>query len=63
MTGSTTGLSGFSGDGSAASSGLLNGPKGLTMDSSSNLYIVDAGNYRVRAVSDSTKVITTFAGD
>ncbi len=52
---------GFSGDGGAAVTAQLNGPQGLAVDSTGNLYIADAGNNRVRLV-DPTGIITTFAG-
>ncbi|MFN7933880.1 MAG: hypothetical protein U0R19_11155 [Bryobacteraceae bacterium] len=56
------GFSGFSGDGGPATSAALNLPLGLALDSTGNLYIADAANYRVRKVSPSG-VITTIAGD
>jgi len=57
-----TGVAGFSGDGNAASGAQLNGPRGLVLDASGNLYIADAGNYRVRKVDPSGNV-TTVAGN
>ncbi|HEV2233615.1 MAG TPA: hypothetical protein VGV68_09465 [Terriglobia bacterium] len=53
---------GFSGDGSKATSAKLNGPTGVAVDTSGNLYIADAGNQRVRKV-DATGIITTVVGD
>lgn len=44
------GTSGFSGDGGAATSAELHYPVGVALDSSANLYIVDADNNRIRAV-------------
>lgn len=55
------GTPGFAGDNGPASSAQLNFPFGLAVDSSSNLYIADADNNRVRKV-DVTGKITTFAG-
>jgi sugar lactone lactonase YvrE len=50
----------FSGDGGPAVSSRLFTPGGLTLDSA-NLYISDAGNYRIREV-DASRKITTIAG-
>jgi trimeric autotransporter adhesin len=55
------GMSGFSGDGGAATSAELNTPSGVAVDSAGNLYIADAGNNRIRIVSAGT--ITTIAGN
>jgi uncharacterized protein (TIGR03437 family) len=55
------GISGYGGDGGAATSALLNGPAGVAVDSSGNLYIADLDNSRIREVSAGT--ITTFAGN
>ena len=54
---------GYSGDGSAATSASLGGPGGVTVDNSGNLYIADSGNGRIRKVSAATGVITTVAGN
>ena len=56
-----TGTAGFSGDNGAATSATLNGPGGIALDASGNLYIADFGNNRVRMVSSGT--ITTVAGN
>lgn len=54
-------VAGFSGDGGAAGSALLNHPYGLALDAAGNLYIADLGNARVRKISiDGT--IQTVAG-
>lgn len=56
-----TGTAGFSGDGGAATSALLNSPGDLALDSQGNLLIADRENRRVRRVSpDGT--IQTIAG-
>jgi sugar lactone lactonase YvrE len=55
------GTTGFSGDNGPATSAELNFPSGLAVDSAGNLYIADAGNNRIRKVSNG--VITTVAGD
>jgi len=54
--------SGFSGDGGLATSAQLQGPKGVAVDLSGNIYIADNGNSRVRKVS-SGGMITTVAGN
>ncbi len=56
-----TGVAGFSGDGSAATSAQLNGPSGIAIDGSGNLYIVEKFNNRLRKVNPSG-IITTIAG-
>ena len=56
-----TGRQGFAGDGGAATAAELNGPTGLAMDASGNLYVADTGNERVRRIgTDGT--IATVAG-
>jgi sugar lactone lactonase YvrE len=57
-------VAGSAGDGGAATSANLYNPFGLAMDSSSNLYIGDYSNNKVRKVSTPTSggIITTFAG-
>ena len=52
---------GFSGDGGQANVAQLDGPAGLAMDSSGNLYISDNKNIRIRKVT-SAGIITTVAG-
>jgi uncharacterized protein (TIGR03437 family) len=51
---------GFSGDNGPATSAQLYDPTAVAVDSAGNLYIADAGNYRIRTVSNG--VITTVAG-
>jgi trimeric autotransporter adhesin len=55
------GTAGFSGDTGPGTSAQLNQPKGITVDSSGNVYVSDAGNNRVRKISNG--VITTIAGN
>jgi len=56
-----TGIAGFGADGGPATSAELSGPVGVAVDSAGNLYIADAGNNRIRRVSNG--VITTVAGN
>ena len=53
---------GFSGDGGPATSAELNGPTGVAVDSSGNLFIADTANNRIRKVS-AGGIITTTAGN
>jgi uncharacterized protein (TIGR03437 family) len=54
---------GYSGDGGLATVAQLNSPQGLAFDKSGNLYISDSLNNRVRVVSSTSGIITTFAGN
>ena len=56
-----TGVAGFSGDGSAATSATLNLPLGVAVDSSGNVYIADTNNHRIRKITGTT--ISTIAGN
>jgi len=57
------GTPGYGGDGSAATSALLNGETRVAVDSLGNLYIADTGNNVVREVVFSSGVISTIAGN
>jgi hypothetical protein len=57
-----TGVAGYSGDGGVASSAAIHGPHGVVIDSNGNVYFSDIGNHRVRKITASTGIITTFAG-
>jgi sugar lactone lactonase YvrE len=57
-----TGVAGFTGDGGTATSAKLSSPTAVATDSSGNIYIADAGNYRVRRIDTSGK-ISTVAGN
>ena len=53
---------GYSGDGGPAVNAQLNGPQGVAVDSSGNVYISDSNNNVVRMVT-SGGIISTFAGN
>jgi len=55
------GAAGFAGDGTAATSAELNGPAGICVDASGNIYIADVSNNRIRKINTSG-VISTIAG-
>jgi sugar lactone lactonase YvrE len=57
-----TGISGFAGDGAAATLAELNAPMGLALDAAGDLYISDSNNSRIRKV-DGSGNITTVAGN
>jgi sugar lactone lactonase YvrE len=57
------GTSGYSGDGSAATSAEFKHPSGLGIDSAGNIYIADKNNCRIRKVTVATGVIATVAGN
>lgn len=54
--------SGFSGDGSPATSATVAGPMDIALDSAGNLYIADTDNARIRKITAATGIITTVAG-
>lgn len=56
------GVSGFSGDGGAATQATLGFVSGVASDAAGNVYIAD-WNHRVRKVAATTGVITTIAGN
>ncbi len=57
-----SGVSSFLGDGSAATSANLLDPRAVAVDSAGNMYIADYLNNRIRKVTRSTGIITTYAG-
>jgi uncharacterized protein (TIGR03437 family) len=56
-----TGAGGYNGDDQPAVNAMLNQPTGVAADIYGNVYIVDAGNTRIRKV-DTNGTITTIAG-
>ena len=58
-----TGTSSYSGDNGPATSATMNGPQGVALDSSGNVYFSDYNNCRIRKVTVSTGIITTIAGN
>ena len=52
----------FQGDGGSAVEARLQGPQGVLVDSSGNIYIADTDNHRIRFVSVETGIIQTIAG-
>jgi RHS repeat-associated protein len=57
------GTAGYSGDGSLAKNAELNGPFGIALDQSGNLFIVDSNNNVIREVTLSNGTISTVAGN
>ena len=52
----------YTGDGGLATNATLNGPGGLALDASGNIYFTDVLNNVIRKVTKSTGIITTVAG-
>jgi len=58
-----TGARGYSGDGSAATSALLDTPYGVLVDAEGDIFIADTENFVIREVLANTRNIQTVAGD
>jgi len=69
IAGNGTPCAGSIGDSCAATDAVLNGPTGVTLDKTGNLYIADTYNQRIRKVTASggtvtaSSIITTVAGN
>ncbi len=57
-----TGLPGFAGDGGPAAIAQFSNPAGVAVNSSGDVFIADKSNSRVRMISGSTGIISTYAG-
>jgi sugar lactone lactonase YvrE len=57
-----TGTAGYGGDGGPPNAAQLNGPTGVAVDGSGNLFIADAGNNAIRELVPATGTIVTVAG-
>ena len=57
-----TGSAGYSGDGGSATLAAINGPEGVFVNASEDIFISDTVNHRVRVVKKSNNVIRTVAG-
>ena len=58
-----TGSVGYNGDSIIATTAQLNEPNGVALDGSGNLFIVEAGNNRVRKLDFTTGLIYTVVGN
>ncbi len=54
---------GYLGDGGLAIDAQFNNLTGIAADGTGNIYISDAGNFRIRKISVATGVVTTAAGN
>ena len=58
-----TGVPGYTGDNGPATAADIHAGHDISIDHQGNMYIVDYDNYRIRKVTASTGIITTFAGN
>ena len=56
------GVPGFGGDGGPAREARFDSPHDLWRDPEGNLYLSDLGNFRIRRIDATTRVVTTVAG-
>ena len=57
-----TGTAGFTGDNGPAVNARFNNPSGVVVDSSGNVYVADAANYRIRQIG-TNGLVATVAGN
>ena len=57
-----SGLTGYTGDGAAATAAQFNNPWAVVLDKAGNMYVADAGNNVVRKI-DTAGIISTVAGN
>ena len=57
------GTGGFSGDGGPAGKAQFNGPTGIAVNDTGNIFISDEYNNRIREVNALTNTVTTIAGN
>jgi len=57
-----TGKKGFGGDGQSARDAAFDGPKGIALGPSGNVYVVDTENQAIRMIERQTGLISTIAG-
>ena len=56
------GAPGYGGDGQSGLNAAVNAPTGVALDSAGDVFVMDAGNQRIREISAQTGVIQTVAG-
>ncbi|MCH8344857.1 MAG: hypothetical protein IH983_12835 [Planctomycetes bacterium] len=56
-----TGTAGYSGDGGAGTSAMINAPRGIAVDSAGNVFFSDTENHRIRKITPGG-TISTVAG-
>jgi len=56
-----TGVEGFL-DNVPATSALIAGPLGITVDAAGNIFFADSGNHRIRRIDGTSRTMSTYAG-
>ena len=62
VAGNNQRIGGYYGDGTPATTSLLNGPTYIIFDALGNIFFSDSENHRVRKIAAGTGIITTVAG-